>query len=432
MKFFCHTLGCKSNFYETASLTSLLEQHGFSETDSMESADIILINSCTVTAQSDKKTRSALNRARRVNPGSTVILTGCYVQANPSEAAGLEKADIIAGISEMSDLPDILKLYLINPERSVEISPFQNGEPFRYVPVKSLKEHTRAFLKVEDGCDRFCGYCAVPYARGPVRSLDPGKINLQAKLFAENGYKEVVLTGINLSLYGKESGFDLCDAVRAANVAGIERIRLSSLEPDLLSDELLKKLSDCRKLCGHFHLSLQSGCERTLAAMNRRYSVSDYLNTAERIKELFGNGVTFTTDVMVGFPSETDGDFYESLRFVEDFGFLKCHVFRYSPRPNTAAASLIPLESSIVTARAKHMTSAADGVRKRILAGQTGKTVRVIAEQQRATGEYEGFSDDYIPVVVSGGRIETGDMVTATVTGVKGDYCTADAITCDL
>ena len=289
-----------------------------------------------------------------------------------------------------------------------------------------IEGHTRAFLKVEDGCDQYCAYCIIPYARGYIRSLDSESITTQAVRFAKSGYREIVLTGINLSSYGKGESHDLADAVSAAaKPDGILRIRLSSLEPELMTVQLLDRLAAEKKLAPQFHLSLQSGADRTLSAMRRRYTVAEYEAVADEIRRRFHNP-TFTTDIMVGFPGESDADFEKSLKFVRNFGFLKCHVFPYSVRAGTPAAAMPQLQRTVKEARSRRMIDAANDSRREILQSFNGETVRVILEQRDTNGNFTGYSDRYIPVTLSGKELKNGDVVSAKITGVNVDTAFAE------
>jgi len=419
-KVFFHTFGCKVNSCDSEMASKLLETRGFDIADDLADADIVVVNSCAVTAAAERKSRAFVRSAKRLNPEAATVLIGCYAQAYPEKAAALEEADVVAGNAAIEDLPALIEHHLERRERIADFTPHGISDKLWHVELNAFRGHTRAFLKAEDGCEHACSYCVVPSARGFVRSLLPDGINRQARAFADSGYKEIVLTGINLASYGKEEGLDLADAVRAAQVPGIERIRLSSLEPDLLPDSLIDRLAGCEKLCAHFHLSLQSGCDRTLRAMGRRYSAGEYMQLADKIRGAF-DSPTFTTDIMTGFPTESDEDFCESLRFAAEFGFLKCHVFPYSVRPGTKAALLEQLPKSLREERAKMMAAAVADGRRRVLAGQIGKTVGVIVESETAAGVFEGYSERYFRVLIEAEGIKPGDLVSAVITGANGE-----------
>ena len=335
-----YTLGCKVNQNETGALAQLFEENGYTVVSNEESADVYIVNSCTVTNFGDQKSRKWLRRAKRENPGAVTVLTGCYPQAFPEEAAEIAEADVVTGSgNRRAILADVQKVLDGEAERVVDIRPHEKGERFEELPMDKFAEHTRAFVKVEDGCNRRCAYCVIPRARGPVRSRDEASILDELRRLADAGYKEVVLTAISLPSYGTDSGTSLAELIeKAAAVPGIERIRLGSLDPDMLHDEDIRRMAAVKKLCPQFHLSLQSGCDKTLRAMRRPYTTAQYAEIADKLREAFGaENVSFTTDVIVGFPGETEEDFEASMAFVTGMRFLKVHVFPYSRREGTAA-----------------------------------------------------------------------------------------------
>ena len=341
MNFNILTLGCKVNQYESQAMREDMLNHGYTLSDDKDKADITIVNSCTVTSVSDAKNRKLINKIRRANPDGIIILTGCMPQAFPEETANFKNCDIVLGNAKRAVLIPTLENYLKNKHILVQISE-HNGknEVYENLHITSFGEHTRAFIKIEDGCNRFCSYCIIPYARGRVRSKSLTDLKTEVQRVAAGGYKEVVLVGINLAFYGKEYNLRLADAVEeCSKINGIERIRLSSIEPEMILDKDLERLSKIEKLCPQFHLSLQSGCARTLKAMNRRYNPDEYYSLTRKILEYFPNA-SFTTDIMVGFPEETEQDFEESLAFAEKVGFAKIHVFQYSPRKGTPAAKM--------------------------------------------------------------------------------------------
>ena len=337
MKVSALTLGCKVNQYESQVMLSQLASAGFSLCDSQEESDVILINSCTVTATSDQKVRQTLRRARRKAPSAVIVLTGCMPQAFPEAAAALEDADIVLGNSNRGALLEHILNFMSTRQRVVDIAPHKDGERFESMRVERFFERTRAFLKIQDGCNRFCSYCIIPYARGRVRSKPLEELKRELAALGKNGYGEVVLTGINLSAYGQELGLHLCDAIEAAcAVPEIRRVRLGSLEPEQLTPETIGRMAKQEKLCPQFHLSLQSGCDATLRRMNRHYDTAEYAQIVKNLREAFPNAAV-TTDIMVGFPGETEEEFSQSMAFAKAIGFAKVHVFAYSRRPGTVA-----------------------------------------------------------------------------------------------
>lgn len=400
-KFNIFTLGCKVNQYESQAMREDLLRHGYVLSDDREHADISIINSCTVTSTSDSKNRKLINRLRRANPDGIIVLTGCMPQAFPEEMEKLTSCDIILGNRERAKLVPTLESFINNRKKLVEIPPHLNsGFSYENLTVSSFGEHTRAFIKIEDGCNRFCSYCIIPYARGRVRSKPLDELKKELISVAGNGYKEVVLVGINLSAYGLNEDFDLADAVEAAcAVDKIERVRLGSFEPEQMSDNLISRLASFDKFCPQFHLSLQSGCDKTLKAMNRHYTSAEYMDIVNRLKTSFENP-SFTTDVMVGFAGESEKDFEDSMNFVKNVGFAKVHVFPYSQRKGTVAdKSPDQVSPAIKDDRAKRMGALVEEERKAFLASQLGKTEEVLFERLRH-GYLEGYTKNYTPVHV--------------------------------
>ena len=428
MKIFYATFGCKVNSCETAALEELMKINGHESASSMEEADCIVVNSCAVTASGENRSVRALRQARRKNPGIITVLCGCAPQAFPEKYAECPDADIVTGNAGRSRLPELLDEFLGRGGRTLGVEPHTKSEIFEDLPFSSLPGHTRAFLKIEDGCDRYCAYCIIPYARGRVRSLDLGSIGRQAASLAANGYREIVLCGINLSKYGEGNGCDLSDAVAAvAKVEGIERVRLGSLEPDLLTDEMLRKMASEPKLCPQFHLALQSGCDNTLKAMNRRYNTDEYIAAKERILALFPDA-TFTTDVMVGFPGETEEDFRQSVEFVKKIGFLKCHVFPYSIRPGTAAAKMAgQLPKKEKERRAAVMSDAAEEKRRQVIERYVGGCYSVILEQP-CEGGFTGYTPHYIPCVIPESAGKVGDIVKVRLLAPENGVCRGEIV----
>lgn len=429
MKVKFYTLGCKVNQYESQAISEALIKKGF-EITSEKSADVIIINSCTVTASADQKTRQAVRRFRRNNPDAVIVLTGCMPQAYPEKSNALTEADIILGNKNNDTLPDLLCEFIEKRDRLFSVCEHTKGDPFRGDTISSFEERTRAYLKIQDGCNRFCSYCVIPYSRGRVRSKPLDTIKTEVELLAEKGYSEVVLVGINLSSYGQDTGDSFPDAVKTVNdVNGIERVRLGSLEPDHLTDDVIEKLSACEKLCPQFHLSLQSGCDNTLRSMNRHYTADDFRRIARKLREVFAD-CTLTTDVMVGFAGESEEDFEESLSFVKEIGFEKVHVFPYSVRKGTRAEKLPGhLEKSVKEKRCKIMIEKTEKLRREFFAGQVGKIYSVIPETVGKDGLTNGYTPNYIPVKFTAPAEIKGNTVKIKITGTgDGDFCIGEVI----
>ncbi|MDE5768323.1 MAG: MiaB/RimO family radical SAM methylthiotransferase, partial [Oscillospiraceae bacterium] len=335
---FLQNFGCKVNATETESIAALLKQDGWTITDQPETADAVILNSCTVTASGDQRMLQAVRKLRVKAPSNAVfLLTGCYVQAFPEDAANIPGIDLVLGTKNRMQIPALLRNFLDAGEFINAYVPFASGEMFESLPQGSDPAHTRAFLKIQDGCNRFCSYCIIPYARGRCRSLGLPEIAKKAEQLKH--YPEVVLCGINLACYGMGTELSIVDAVKCLADAGIPRIRLGSLEPDGLTDAVLEGLQAIPAFMPHFHISVQSGCDRILKAMHRNYTCADYETLILKIRELFPN-CAVTTDLMTGFPGETEQDFCETLEFVKKIRFSQIHIFRYSPRPGTFAAGM--------------------------------------------------------------------------------------------
>ena len=424
-----YTLGCKVNQNETGALAQLFEENGYTVVSNEESADVYIVNSCTVTNFGDQKSRKWLRRAKRENPGAVTVLTGCYPQAFPEEAAEIAEADVVTGSgNRRAILADVQKVLDGEAERVVDIRPHEKGEQFEELPMDKFAEHTRAFVKVEDGCNRRCAYCVIPRARGPVRSRDEASILDELRRLADAGYKEVVLTAISLPSYGTDSGTSLAELIeKAAAVPGIERIRLGSLDPDMLHDEDIHRMAAVKKLCPQFHLSLQSGCDKTLRAMRRPYTTAQYAEIADKLREAFGaENVSFTTDVIVGFPGETEEDFEASMAFVTGMRFLKVHVFPYSRREGTAAYDFPDqLPEHEKEARSRRMTVAVEEVRAAEVCAVQGRTASVLLETPLSATMFTGYTRQYLPVLVNAPGCKTGDIVEVTLGEWDGKRCRA-------
>ena len=335
-----YTLGCKVNLNETGALEQMFRSAGFTIVPEGEEADVFVVNSCTVTNFGDQKSRKWLRRAKRENPGAVTVLTGCYPQAFPEEAAQFMEADLVCGNGDRKAILDNVLKLLDGHERIVAIAPHAKGEQFEELPVERFETHTRAFIKVEDGCNRQCAYCVIPRARGPVRSRSEESILAELRQLAASGYREVVLSAISLPSYGLDTGTDLVELVeKCAEVEGIERIRLGSLDPDMLTPESITRLAAVDKLCPQYHLSLQSGCDSVLKRMNRKYTCEQYFEKCDMLRKAY-KSPALTTDVIVGFPGETEEEFAETVRYLTELNLYEMHIFKYSPRKGTVAAAM--------------------------------------------------------------------------------------------
>lgn len=420
MNFKIITLGCKLNSCESAAVAESFLSDGFERAADGERADVYIVNSCAVTGMAVAKVRHELSRCRRENADAVTVLCGCFPQSYPEEAGLNPDADIVTGNADKGRLPELVRAFMRNRVKSVKISPLtREFDESASVPDEN---RTRAFIKIEDGCDRFCSYCIIPTARGRVRSLAPDKITEQAKRCVEHGHKEIVLTGINLGCYGQELGLTLADAVKAVERSGVERIRLSSLEPEMITDEEIERLSAVKTLCPHFHLSLQSGSDTVLKRMNRRYDTAQYKHIADRLRETFPQ-CSITTDIIVGFPGETDAEFLETVDFAREIGFAKIHVFPYSLRKGTVAAVMNQVPPSVRTDRVKMLTAAAKEPELKFCDDQRGSVQTVLIEKPQSARYSHGFTENYTPVRIYGEPIERHSLVKVKITGSRDGYC---------
>ncbi len=396
-----HTFGCKVNQYETENIRETLEVRSFKTVNDITQADIYIINSCTVTSQADLKLRQLVHKIRRENKNGIIVVCGCYTQVlkNPKEI--LPEADIIIGTSGKTKIAEIINEYLINKEKTYQVGKHKKGEVFERMSNHGNAGKTRAIIKIQDGCDRFCSYCIIPYARGRIRSKSLDDIETEAKVLART-HSELVLVGINLSCYGQDLGdINIADAVeRVCLTSGAKRVRLGSIEPELLTEDIISRLAKCDTLCPHFHLSLQSGCDKTLKEMRRMYDKEEYFTLVSILRSHFKD-CSITTDIMVGFPGETDEDFNESLEFVKSIGFAQAHVFPYSRRDGTIAAKREDqIPNKIKEERAKLMTQAVKQSEQEFLANMVGKEFDVLFERERNNSYHQGHTANYVLVKV--------------------------------
>lgn len=427
MKAAFYTLGCKVNQAESEYMAELLQKAGFEIVNPNDEADYYIVNSCTVTATADQKTRQSVRRFKRKHPNSTVILTGCMPQAFPKDAEKLEQADIVLGNKNDNDILDLINKHAAQKNRIIRLSEHQNGEKFAPCSVRAFGGRVRAFVKIEDGCDRFCSYCIIPKSRGRVRSKPLEDLKQEVTDLAANGIKEVVLVGINLSAYGKGTDFNIADAVETcAGVDGISRTRLGSLEPDHITDSIISRLSTVHKFCPQFHISLQSGCNKTLKNMNRHYTAEEYEELCNKLRAAFKD-CSLTTDVMVGFHEETEQDFEESLAFVKRISFEKVHVFPYSERTGTAASKRgDSVSKQEKDRRASVMIAETEKIRQSYLKSQIGKEVQLLVEG-RVNSEYlRGYTKNYLPVLLKSAQDLTGCETDCIIQSVKNDECIAN------
>lgn len=409
MKAAFHTLGCKVNQYETEALCRQFRQQGYEIVEETEFADVYVINTCTVTGLADRKSRQYIRRMKKVNPESIVAVTGCYVQMKPEEVADIEGVNLTVGINEKHRLIEYIEEFLKERKAQTHVLAYEELNDYEEMgPVTAVEDRTRAYIKVQEGCNRFCSYCVIPFARGNVRSRPVSHILEEAELLLAKGYKELVLTGINTALYGAEAGFSREEGApdgieqvieRLDRLPGEFRIRLSSLEPAVVNAEYVKRLLSYEKLCHHLHLSAQSGSDRILKAMNRPYGRQEYLDIVKALRD-YEPEYGITTDLIAGFPGETEEDFQDSLRLIEEVGFGRVHAFKYSRRPNTKAAAMEgQIPEPVKKARSQMLMEAGEQACQRFLEQNRGKVRKVLLEEYKEEEHaLTGYTDNYIRV----------------------------------
>lgn len=419
-----HNLGCKVNAYETDAMQKRLEEHGYEIVPFSEKADIYIINTCTVTNIADRKSRQMLHKAKKQNPDAVVVAAGCYVQASKEACEADEAIDLVIGNNKKKDIVLIIEEYMQKKEKMfmdtvIDIGHTQEYEVFQ---AGNAGTHTRAYIKIQDGCNQFCTYCIIPYARGRVRSRRPEEVMEEVEQLARAGYKEIVLTGIHLSSYGID--FDgeedlLSLTVKLSEIKGVERIRFGSLEPRIITEKFAETISKIPQVCPHFHLSLQSGCDSVLKRMNRHYLASEYYEKCELLRRFFENPA-ITTDVIVGFPQETEEEFQITKDFLEKVHFFEMHIFKYSRRTGTKAADMPgQVKDSVKTERSTALLALEQKMSLEYRTGWIGKTVPVLVEEECVIGgvTYQrGHTREYVKVVIESKEDLTGQIVLAEIT----------------
>ena len=416
------TLGCKVNLYDSEAMAELFAEKGYEIAGFDEVADIYVINTCTVTNFGDKKSRQMIRRARRRNPDSIIVATGCYAQVSPETVAGIDGINIVIGTKDRSKGVEIVENYKAEQGVLNAVRDIKGEKEFERLKVSKLKDRTRAYIKIQEGCNRYCSYCIIPYARGPVRSRKPEDIMDEVKALARNGFKEVVLTGIHVASYGIDLGnITLADIIEMVHeVDGIERIRFSSMEPRAVSDEFIERMSKLPKVCEHYHLSLQSGSDTTLKNMNRKYTSEEYAAACERLRKAFPD-VAITTDIIVGFPTETEENFKESYDFAKKVKLSKIHVFPYSPKEGTPAAKMRPqVAPEVKNERSHKMLELSDKLNREFMSAYINKPMEVLFERLD-NGYYEGHTRNYIKVLCKSDRDLTNQLVTVRLTDIAGE-----------
>ena len=422
-----HNLGCKVNAYETEAMQHLLEEAGYEIVPFTQKADVYVINTCSVTNMADRKSRQMLHKAKKNNPDSIVVATGCYVQTSEKEVLNDLSVDIVIGNDRKHDLVRLLEEYSLDSVNDTVDDINDGKHDFEELFIDQTKEHTRAFIKVQDGCNQFCSYCIIPYARGRVRSRRFENVIAEVERLAANGFKEVVLTGIHLSSYGVdfEEATGLLELIQAVNaVKGIERIRLGSLEPKIVTEHFASELSKLDKICPHFHLSLQSGCDATLKRMNRKYTTKEYERGCELLRKYFVHPA-ITTDVIVGFPSETEEEFEQTKAYLEHIHFYEMHIFKYSKRKGTRAAVMPDqIDEQIKAARSEKLIALGHDMSKEFRKFYIGKNEEVLFEEKAVIGDKEyfvGYTKEYVKVAKKTDENLENQIVSGRVSGMLTD-----------
>lgn len=420
MKAALHNLGCKVNAYETEAMQQILEEAGYEIVPFSEYADVYVINTCSVTNMADRKSRQMLHRAKKQNPDAIVVGAGCYVQTKEAQALVDESIDIVIGNNKKHELVPLLREYEASHRKTACVADINHEkQAYEELSLSRTAEHTRAFIKVQDGCNQFCTYCIIPFARGRVRSRELPDVLQEIRTLAKSGYREVVLTGIHLSSYGVDNGETLLHLIEAVHeLDGIERIRLGSLEPRIVTDAFAKRLSELPKICPHFHLSLQSGCDAVLSRMNRRYDTAEYEAGCALLRRYFEHPA-ITTDVIVGFPGETDEEFETTERYLERIHFYEMHIFQYSRREGTKAAAMPDqVPEAVKKERSEKLLALGHRMSEEFRRYYLGRQVTALLEEEflyDGKRYYTGYTKEYVKVAVETEKNLSNTFVTGTL-----------------
>lgn len=417
-----HTLGCKVNQYETEAMEELFKKRGYEVVLPDDIADIYIINTCTVTNLGDRKSRQFIRRAKKLNEESIIAVVGCYSQTAPDEVEKIEDVDIIIGTTDREKIVDLCEEVKRTKKRINIVRNIKSYKQFEDLSIDNVKSKTRAYIKIQDGCNQYCSYCIIPYARGPIRSRKIENIISEAEKLAQANFKEVILTGIHVASYGKDlKNISLLDVIeQISKVDGIERIRLSSMEPTFIDENFMKSAVEIKKLCDHFHLSLQSGSDSVLKRMNRKYTTNEYRKIVELIRNYMPNA-GITTDIIVGFPGETEEEFYETYNFVKEIGFSRIHVFKYSPRKGTPASKFSnQIHGNIKHRRSEELIHLGNELMDAFNERFIDKTVDVLFEEEK-DGFFEGYTTNYIRVKVESNKNIQGEILPVKIIGKEND-----------
>nr|WP_066495319.1 tRNA (N(6)-L-threonylcarbamoyladenosine(37)-C(2))-methylthiotransferase MtaB [Abyssisolibacter fermentans] len=424
------TLGCKVNQYETEAMAELFEKAGYEVVEPEKGADIYVINTCTVTNLGERKSRQFIRKAKKCNKNSIIAVVGCYSQIAPEEVSSMKDVDIVLGTNDRKNIVEYCEEFLKEKRKINAVNDIMDIDEFEELSITSIKDRTRAYLKIQEGCNQYCSYCIIPYARGRIRSREIDNIKAEVKKLCANGFKEIVLTGIHIASYGKDlNKGKLIDVIEQIHdTDGLERIRLGSLEPNLITEDFMQRIHKLPKVCDHFHLSLQSGCDKILKRMNRKYTTQQYSQNVDTIRKYMPNA-GITTDIIVGFPGETDEDFKITCEFAKKIGFSKIHVFKYSPRKGTPAASYKEqVLNSVKTERSKILTDIARGLTMKFLNKFINLEVNVLFEQAYGNDIIKGHTKNYIEVITKGNVSKLHSIYNLKIDAIDGEMLTGTII----
>lgn len=426
MKVAFSTLGCRVNTYESEAMAEKFVREGYEVVDFNEKADVYVINTCSVTNMGDKKSRQIIGKARRLNEEAIIAAVGCYSQIAPGEVSSIEGVDVVLGTRNKGDIVYYVNKAKDEQKQQIEVGEVLKNREFENLSIEDYQDKTRAFLKIQDGCNRFCAYCLIPYTRGAVCSKDFNKVIEEVKSLANHGFKEIILSGIHTASYGvdleeKVSVVDILEAIE--NIDGIERVRIGSIDPTFFTEDVVKRIISLKKLCPQFHLSLQSGCDATLKRMNRRYTAKEYEDIVNLLRDKI-EGVSITTDVIVGFPGETDEEFNETYEFLKRIKLTKTHVFKYSQRTGTKAYSMgNQVDGTIKEKRSKLLIELNKVNEENFIKSLIGKTLDVLFEEKysKEEGYYVGYTKNYIRVIAKANCDISGKILNVSITEANGE-----------
>ena len=434
------SLGCKVNSYETEAMRGMFEQAGYTTVDFKDIADVYVVNTCTVTNIADRKSRQMLHQAKKRNPEAVIAAVGCYVQASEEELIKDTAVDLVVGNNRKSDIVTMVERYFLNNRKEELVTDIDAQQEYEEFKVSSTLEKTRAFIKIQDGCNRFCSYCIIPYVRGRVRSREEQDILSEITSLAEKGYKEIVLTGIHISSYGTDRQVDKANhkeqplaelIIKVSRIPGIERIRVGSLEPRIITEDFVRSIAGVKQFCPHFHLSLQSGSDSVLLRMNRRYTAEEYYEKVLLLREYYSNP-SFTTDVIVGFPGETEKEFEETYEFVKKIGFSHIHVFKFSKREGTKAAGMPDqLPEELKHQRSNKLIALAEQMSMEYKSKFMGRIEKILVEVEitvDGTTYQTGHNERYLKLAVKSDEELTNKVITAEVV----DTLTEEILLCEI